>query len=253
MTENDRTRSTENDTSTEAPRRERQSTGGASAELAAKKAAGTLHSSTATPDDAPASEEKAQAAPNRDALRRYATAAQEQLDVDLKTPEGVVPYVSPKTSLLTRSKHYIRTRWYPAWYFYDNRAARFKSRYIRLQLFIALGSVTVPIMIGFNNLVPNWIPALLSGMVAAATAIENVQKNGDNWRAFRNAAEGLNREKVLYEAMAGPYSRSNAPFRLFVERSEDIIAEETGRYFERQQEEEADSEMGSTASGTEGA
>ena len=150
-------------------------------------------------------------------------------------PDGPIPYVSPRSALSQKSRHYIETRWYPQWKYYDEKAAFNKARHINLQIFVAIGSVSVPIIIGIS-FIPTWIPALISGLVAIFTAIENVMKYGDNWRAYRNAAEGLNREKVLYEALAGPYDRTNAPFRMFVERSEDIIAEETGRYFERTEE-----------------
>lgn len=149
--------------------------------------------------------------------------------------EGPVPYVSPKSPVSQRFRHYIQTRWYPQWKYYDQRAGFNKTRHINLQVFIALGSVSVPILIGISFM-PTWVPAVISGGVAAFTAIENVMKYGDNWRAYRSAAEGLNREKVLYEAMSGPYKNTRAPFRMFVERCEDIIAEETGRYIERSEE-----------------
>jgi len=156
--------------------------------------------------------------------------------------DGPVPYVSPKSPVSQRFRHYIQTRWYPQWKYYDQRAAFNKTRHINLQVFIALGSVSVPILIGISFM-PTWVPALISGMVAAFTAIENVMKYGDNWRAYRSAAEGLNREKVLYEAMSGPYKNTKAPFRMFVERCEDIVAEETGRFIERNEEAPTDSEI----------
>jgi hypothetical protein len=166
------------------------------------------------------------------------------------TGDEPVRYVSPRAALSTKFRHYIETRWYPQWKYYDDRAIYNKRRYITLQLSIALGAVAVPIIIGIS-FVPTWIPALISAMVAAFTAVENVMKYGDNWRAYRSAAEGLNHEKVLYEAMSGSYSRTNAPFRMFVERCEDVIAEETGRYFERNQEETNDARFESDVSSTE--
>ncbi|MEO0562343.1 MAG: DUF4231 domain-containing protein, partial [Chloroflexota bacterium] len=80
----------------------------------------------------------------------------------------------------------------------------------------------------------NAVPAILSGMVAAATALENVQKYGDNWRAFQSAADGLERERALFEANSGPYRTAPNAYRLFVERSEDVISQETGSYFARE-------------------
>ena len=81
----------------------------------------------------------------------------------------------------------------------------------------------------------NAVPAVLSGLVAGATALENVQNYGANWRAFQFAADGLERERALVEANSGPYRKNKNPYRLFIERSEDVVAQETGRYFAREE------------------
>lgn len=173
---------------------------------------------------------------NQNALQQHASSnRRSSTPISPATEDGRIPYLSPRSSRTRKFRHYIETRWYPQWKFYDERAAHNKVRYLFFQRMIALGSVTVPIIIGIE-FIPQWLPAIISGLVAAAAATENVMKYGDNWRTYRAAAEGLNREKVLYEARSGPYAGTNAPFRTFVERCEDVIAEETGRFFERQQD-----------------
>jgi hypothetical protein len=161
-----------------------------------------------------------------------------------------------------RTRHYIEHRWHDQYTYYTERAKLNRQRHLRLQLFIAVVAVLVPVLLGFNGEVINratgmaqteawysfaintgnirlWIsffnavPAILSGLVAAATALENVQKFGDNWRAFQSAADGLERERALFEANSGPYRQNKNSYRLFIERSEDVIAQETGRYFAR--------------------
>jgi hypothetical protein len=173
-------------------------------------------------------------------------------------------FLSRRASPEQRIRHYIETRWHEQYTYYINRANRNRQQHLRLQLFIAVTAVLVPVLLGFNfnfinfaNTLANtdgwwspyitvdnlntWVaginavPAILSGLVAAATALENVQNYGANWRAFQYAADGLERERALFEANSGPYRKNKNPYRLFVERSEDVVAQETGRYFAREE------------------
>lgn len=178
--------------------------------------------------------------------------------------EDAPQFLSRNASSEQRTKHYIETRWHEQYTYYTFKAERNRRRHMQLQMFIAVVAVLVPVLLGFNanlinavraavdnNLLPvlisqnnigfwisfvNAVPAILSGLVAGATALENVQKYGDNFRAFQSASDGLERERALFESNAGPYRKSSTPYRLFVERSEDVIAQETGRYFAREQQ-----------------
>jgi len=78
---------------------------------------------------------------------------------------------------------------------------------------------------------------LVSLSVAAASAIETVKHYGDSWRSYRTATEELQREKSMYDMMAGPYRRSTNPFLLFVERCEDIMAKQNGNFAPLKEEE----------------
>ena len=169
--------------------------------------------------------------------------------VEYPTEKGVMPYISPNASLQVKMKHYFETRWLIQYEFYDSEATRNKRLYQTYQRFIQIGSVTVPILIGLS-FVSSWVPAIISVMVAAAASIEQVMSYGDNWRTYRSTAERLMRERVLFESNSGGYVKSKTPFRLFVQRCEDVIAEETGRYQERQQEDTTGAD--SSASGSEG-
>jgi uncharacterized protein YigE (DUF2233 family) len=101
-----------------------------------------------------------------------------------------------------------------------------------LQLLIGIGSLSVPVLLGFQGAF-TIIATIVSLVVAAAVAIENVKKYGDGWRAFRAAAEALQREKSLYDMGAGPYRTSKRPFLRFVERAEEIIAQQNGQFMQR--------------------
>ena len=66
--------------------------------------------------------------------------------------------------------------------------------------------------------------------------LKKIYNYGDNWRNFRRTSEARKRERVLYQAGAGPYRYSKNPDIRFVERCEEIIAEETGQYFQHEEE-----------------
>jgi hypothetical protein len=189
----------------------------------------------------------------------------EQPNKDIASASQEAPrFISRRASSEQRIRHYIETRWHDQYTYYVDRAERNRKQHLRLQVFIAVAAVLVPVLLGFNSnfinfanrlaattgwwspyITPenigtwiasiNAVPAVLSGLVAAATALENVQNYGVNWRAFQFAADGLERERAMFESNSGPYRKNANPYRLFVERSEDVVAQETGRYFAREE------------------
>lgn len=142
----------------------------------------------------------------------------------------------------TKQQRYLAERWQSQRDYYSRKSARNKQLYQGFQIFVALSAVAVPVLLAIPEM-PKIIPAIMSGLVAAATAIENVYHFGDNWRTFRQTLEALKRERALYDAEAGPYGNSKTAFRRFVERSENIIAEETGRYFPPEADAQPESEV----------
>lgn len=183
------------------------------------------------------------------------------------------PHFLPNfTSREERTRYYVNKRWNEQYDYYSKKADLNRVKHQQLQIFIAIVAVLVPVLLGFTAGLINWaraiavggvwslwmwqipmnwlirednigfvigfinaVPAILSGLVAGATALENVMKYGDNWRAFQSAADGLERERALFEANAGLYRTSPAAHQLFIERSEDVIAQEFGRYIARQE------------------
>lgn len=188
----------------------------------------------------------------------------EQPEKDIQTDREEAPrFISRNANAEQRTRHYMETRWHDQYSYYVAKSQSNRRLHLRLQLFIAVVAVLVPVLLGFNaDLIRgvgtlaetdgwysqainaetenfwvtflNAVPAVLSGLVAVATALENVQNYGNNWRAFQTASDGLERERALFEANSGPYRRNANPYRLFVERTEDVIAQESGRYFARQ-------------------
>jgi len=132
-------------------------------------------------------------------------------------------------------RYYMKYRWQNQWQYYDNKATENKRNYQYLQLTIGIGSVAVPVLLGFQGTF-TIIATIASLVVAASAAIENVKKFGDGWRSFRSAAEALQREKALYDVSAGPYRMAKRPFIRFVERCEDIIAQQNGQFMQRDEQ-----------------
>jgi len=146
-----------------------------------------------------------------------------------------------------QERFYMEHRWHAQWSWYDKRASDAKTTHQRLQLIIGIGSVTVPVLVGFSlfdqlgvGIAQQILTVAISLAVAIASAVENVLKPGDNWRSFRAAAEELTREKAMYDVKAGPYRRTKNPFQLFTERCEDIIAKQNGQWLQMQTVEERD-------------
>lgn len=135
-------------------------------------------------------------------------------------------------------QYYLRYRWQSQWLWYDGKASENKLKHQLLQVVIGVGSVSVPVLLGQASPLRE-MAVWVSLIVAAAAAIENVKKYGDNWRSYRQAAEDLSREKSLYNVAAGPYKAAKRPFARFVERCEDVIAQQNGRFYQRPEDQQA--------------
>jgi len=147
------------------------------------------------------------------------------------------PPIFIRKNVSPHERFYIENRWHAQWTFFDKKASENKRNYIRLQLIIGVGSVTVPVLVGIRveGLVREGLYLLtvfISLAVAIAAAIENINKYGENWRSYRQAAEDLKQEKSLYDIRAGRYADIPAPFARFVERTEEIIAQQNGRWIQ---------------------
>lgn len=153
-------------------------------------------------------------------------------------------------------RHYMEHRWYGQWSYYDQRAEQNKQRYLLLQRIIVIGSVSVPVLISIGpsiqaafagtggeaaRAVLDIITIALSLGVAIAAGLEQLYKYGEYWSSYRNAAEELMQEKALFDTLSGPYKESEHPFMAFVNATEEIIAQQNGRWIQarRNQDTEA--------------
>src|SRR5687767_1540821 len=95
---------------------------------------------------------------------------------------------------MTKEETYLQERWQKQRDYYSKQSAENKRRHQGLQLFITLGAIAVPIILNIPAVSPVF-PTILSGLIAAAAALENVFHYGDNWRNYRQTLEALKRER----------------------------------------------------------
>ena len=102
---------------------------------------------------------------------------------------------------------------------------------------MGITAVSVPILLSIPH-IPPLIPSILSGTIAAAAVIENVNRYGENWRTFRITLETLKREKILYNIGADVYKDLSVDdaATLFATRTEDILRTEWTGYFPSEQQ-----------------
>src|SRR6266568_1645958 len=74
--------------------------------------------------------------------------------------------------------------------YYSRKVGSFKNRHLGLQLYIGIIAITVPILLGIPE-ISKYIPTILSGSIAIAAVIDNVNRYGENWRMFRTTLETL--------------------------------------------------------------
>lgn len=138
--------------------------------------------------------------------------------------------------LQTRIDTYMTDRWEDQYAYYSKKAAYNKKVYQRVRLIVVLAGLAIPVLVTIPN-TATWLTAVLGLLVSAMTAVEAIYHYGDNWRAFRQAAEQLKRERVYYDAGVGRYAADPATaFNTFVEHCEDIMAQESSTFFKRDEQ-----------------
>ena len=128
----------------------------------------------------------------------------------------------------SRAQEYIESRveQYRSWY--DGRARRCKTWYLRMRVALLVSATGVPTLL---NLPLRWaLPAttILSVVVLILVGLDGMLRLRDQWENYRYTEQYLDREKHLYAAGAGPYKDLDATlaFSSFVERIEWAIGAE---------------------------
>jgi hypothetical protein len=164
------------------------------------------------------------------------------------------PPIFLRKSVSAQERYYMSNRWHSQWAYYDRKATEAKNTYFSIQRFVVIGGVIVPVIValgyslstvlesifgwaaGTGRPIIDVITVVISATIGIAAAIESLYKHGDDWNSYRSAAEELLAEKSFYDMQSGPYANNPNPFATFVERTEGVIANQNGKYFQAQQQ-----------------
>ena len=142
------------------------------------------------------------------------------------------PLASGSISNIT-SEEYLHSRLDDQIDWYSNKSSYFKKRHIIVEMLVICSSTLIPILTLLNYVTACiWAAgfdvaiAILGGLVAIATGYSKLNKLQENWLSYRAISETLKHEKYLYQAQSGPYLDYEDPFKLLVERAENIISHE---------------------------
>src|SRR5205085_10707250 len=93
----------------------------------------------------------------------------------------------------------------------------------------------VPVLAGTAD-VPRWVLGALGAAVVILEGVQQLFQYQQNWVTYRSTCEELKREKVLFQATAGPYARARRPEALLAERVEALVSQEHARWTAGQEE-----------------
>ncbi len=122
-----------------------------------------------------------------------------------------------------------------AWY--SKKSAINKKLYLRLNGVIIFFAASIPALSGFSSSEVygeklRWIIAVLGIITASLTGIASLWKFQEKWATYRMTAEALEREKILYNTAAGPYTGRGSDFKYFVQNIEGIMNNENAQWTE---------------------
>lgn len=111
-----------------------------------------------------------------------------------------------------------------AWY--DRKSARYKTLHNVSQVALIILSAITPVLILFQEWDLRSFAIVTSTTVSAIVALVSKFKIYETWIGYRGAAEAMRREYSLYSCRAGNYHDVLDRDQLFIERIEEIVANE---------------------------
>jgi len=143
---------------------------------------------------------------------------------DAHSTGGDIYYVGGDDIVFVSSKQSYQTYVLSAIHRYDKRSLAFKLIHHTLQLIILVGAALVAVLIGIPA-IPKVVPAILSGIVAVASAVANYYKFGQRGRDLRFYAEDMALEYNRFDTKREPYRNLDAgeAQTLFMSRIEDLF------------------------------
>ncbi len=143
-----------------------------------------------------------------------------------------------------RKISFLKERWLDQTIWFDKRASTTQSWYRKLRLFIVIGGVIVPVLLGLElddeyNKIKSRVVMGLSLSIASCVAVEEFFNFGEKSLNYRKAAETMKGEWWKFQTLTGKYSKfSNIDTALpvFAQRVEQIIESDLQNFTEMMDE-----------------
>ena len=116
-----------------------------------------------------------------------------------------------------------------SWYDRKSQSAQYWFKWLRgAEIFAA---AAIPLIAGFaaNPFPVTLVVGILGATIAVISAAISLNQFQENWTEYRTTCESLKHEKFLYLTKAEPYHEEE-PFRLFVQRVENLISKENSAW-----------------------
>ena len=135
-------------------------------------------------------------------------------------------------------QEYIEKRFYDQLRYYETAALRAKTRALYLRMIQMIALTATPMLLMLEVYLPSYgwgrMIALTSSIVAMlVTTILNAFNSETQWQQFRFVVEQLKKEHTSFTLGLGEYAElpPEKRGRLFIERSESVMAGEMSRWF----------------------
>jgi hypothetical protein len=134
----------------------------------------------------------------------------------------------PQTETHLTAEAYLKERLeqYQAWY--DKKAVKTKSRYMRMRSASVVAGAVVPVLVNLDFAFVRLVTTLLSLLVVILVSLESVYHFREQWKNYRSTEQALGHERFYFSTRCGTYRdlSDQEAFRLLVERAESTIAAE---------------------------
>ena len=137
------------------------------------------------------------------------------------------------------TEDYIKNRLEQQRKWYDEKSNWNKVRYKFAKLVVIIVSVSIPFLAGLINSEREWLKIVVAIgglLIAFIEGLSNLNKYQENWINYRQSAEFLEREKLLFLTKSGPYKTDNSLQNL-VERIEHFTQQENKSWIQFNQKE----------------
>lgn len=120
---------------------------------------------------------------------------------------------------------------------YDRKSQTAQRWFKLLKAIEILSAAAIPLIAGFaKDPFPVTLSVgILGGVIVVLSSFSGLNQFQENWTGYRTTCESLKHEKFLFLAKGEPY-HGDAPFRLFVQRTERLISKENSAWSQYTQE-----------------